>query len=253
MRVSKIVGSIFHTLAALFVLILAFMFTDGIIKAIIASNRVKSFIRECEYERQVGSDTLLYSVDKGYGKDFTIKVEGVVITLGNDGDYFTVPYNKAFDFSLVDGALTLLVGGHAGITGYLYGTPVLVEAMGGTFDEDYVDINSGNNCDIYKPEKRSVIGFRINGTEEEREQAFQYALTLKGKGYNYIMPITRKDKYYCADLVSRVFKKEAGIHYVLNDNPLYVSTQSLSSSNNSSIIFFKYIDSEGMIHVYYAK
>ncbi len=56
-----------------------------------------------------------------------------------------------------------------------------------------------------------IIGLRVkNTTQQERQQAVDFALAQEGKPYNFTFLFNRTKSFYCTDLVSRAYE-DAGI------------------------------------------
>ena len=251
MKNLKNIYSIFQTVLALLFCLFAYFLVSSTIKNIITTVQVKKFIASATFERDFGEATKIYYVDLGL-EEQSATFSSSDIVLGLEGDFFVMPETRIVDLNLVKGFIDYNFGGHAGMIVNRNGLPTLIEAMGGTLMENKVYANYGEYYDLYRPELRSVIGYRVNTSYENRQQAATFAIDQVGKEYNYFFAAHRKDKYYCTDIVSRSYWKEAGLDIRLSSN-IYDSTQDISISKNVYIVFFKYIDSSGVIHVYYAK
>ena len=267
----EIIYTVFLFLAAIFVFCLMYIIADATINGIKAVTRVKDFISQesidTEYENY-GYKVVFHKIqtDRDLGGD-TIADPNMFMDdpydmyLGEVGDYFVMPISTISKLGILKSAMCYMFGGHAGIIGKdELDNPILIEAMGGTEEEMYVYYHDSSfDVDLFLPEQRSVIGFRVNNISmEEREKAYQYSLEQVGKKYNYLFVINELNKifksncYYCSDLVSRSFSYENGLNYHIDSyNPIYVSTFDLAASSDSYITFFKYIDQDDVIHVYY--
>ena len=251
MKKLRIIYSIFQTFVAFLFMCLAYLFVTSTIKNIIASEEVKRFIDASEYERDFDNNTKLYTVDLDLEEE-SIEFISDDLILGIEGDYFVMPQSRVANLSLVRGFISYCFGGHSGLIARPLGIPSLIEAMGGTSEEAFVFLNQGWGYDLYRPEERSVLGFRVNASLDDRIKASEYATSLVGKDFNYFFIAHVKDKYYCTEVVTRSYSSEAGLDFDLSHN-FFDSNQDISISGQSQLIFFKYIDSSGVIHIYYAK
>ena len=269
MKDRRILYSIFQTLFAIFCFCACYIIADTVIQGMKANIALKRFIKQdaqiIEYQNyEYGIKTIIHKITTDIPLDSeTIIYDENRMILGNDGDFFIMPESAVSDMLIVNSTMTFCFGGHAGIVGYKDGiTPALIEAMGGSASELYVYernyIDSKGMVDLYMPEKRSIVGYRVKASKEERESAFSYALSKVDKRYNnffvfnFLNKLIGKDKYYCTDLVTRSYDKENNMNYSLDsNNPIYVSIYDLAANKDSYITFFKYIDSDGIIHVYY--
>lgn len=219
------------------------------IENICIQNRVKAFMAQGEYEETI-DNTIIYAVKSDFPVEETIKISETSIDLGMAGDMFIMPQSRIDVALFSDNFITYLFGGHAGVNALDdYGNPILIEAMGGGAEEAYV-LDTGYP-DLYS-EDRSVIGLRVKASYLEREKAWKYAKTLVGKPYNYAFLFNTANSYYCTDLCSRIYGREASLPYQLDWNGFATSTQDLFLSKDTYISYFKYV-SNGKTYIYYLK
>lgn len=264
----NILYSIFLTLFAIFSFCICYIIADSTINGIRANLKVKEFIKQdattIEYKNtEYGWNTVIHKIktDKEIDLD-TIKYDEEKMILGNTGDFFIMPESAVSKMLILNSAMTFLFGGHAGMVGYNDNVPALYEAMGGSRTELYVYerdyINSKAMVDLYLPEKRSIVGYRVSASIEERQSAYDFVKGQVGKRYNFLFIFNLINKnislnrFYCTDLVTRSYDKENNMNYNLDsNNPIYVSIYDLAANRDSYITFFKYIDSNNVIHIYY--
>lgn len=222
------------------------------IENIIIQEDVRDFIESAEYEKTEG----LYH----YYAVYTDEIVEETITydhlgnpnLGATGDIFYAAKSYMDVAPFTAEFLGFYFGGHAGIIGYDESRKVnqLVEALGGSPDENYVDLT--RTSDILKVDDRNYVGLRVKAPIQDRQKAWDYALTRVGKPYNYLFIINTKERYYCTDLVARCYGKEAGMNYKIEWNGFATSTQDIHLSNDTYISFVK-IKIGKEYHIYYLK
>ncbi len=222
------------------------------IENIIVQEKARAFIESAEYERSDGKYHY-YAVytDEIIEDTITYDYSGNP-NLGATGDFFFTGKSNMDMLPFTAEFISFYFGGHAGLIGYDKFRRVnsLVEALGGSADENYVDLTK--TSDILKVDKRNFIGMRVKASVEDRQTAWDYALTRVGLPYNYLFIIDTKEKYYCTDLVARCYGKEAGLDYNLEWNGFATSTQDLFLSKQTYISFVK-IKIEDQYHIYYLK
>ena len=166
-------------------------------------------------------------------------------TLGGVGDLFVMPQSRMDFIPFSMEFITYLFGGHAGVVAP---NNKLIEAMGGSSDDMYVNENS---TDLFY-EERTVVGLRVKTSLENRYKAVESAKTLVGKAYNYLFVLNTKDHYYCTDICHRIFSKEFGQDLSLDTNGFHVSSQDLIKSKDVFITYVKIVSGDET-HVYYLK
>ena len=234
---------------SLFLVVVSFIFIISSVSNIFMTKKVKDFIASATFEEQVGDIRYYYiecddidvdSIDKEnpyYGFSS-------YPALGNPGNIFILPQSRMEYFPLFSPFISYVFGGHAGL---VVDNDKLVEAMGGTLEEGYVYLNIS---DLYH-EERSVIGLKVDGTDEEIRQAIENAYDKVGDEYNYLFLFGRENKYYCIDICARVYS-EGELDVDLDKTDWFTTVQELFVSMYTDISFFKY-EHNGITYVYYLK
>lgn len=235
---------------SLVLLIISIMFTIASIHNISMTEEIKKFIDSANFDFE-SNGTYYYSVECDNLDEDTIeliKINETLYgspTLGAPGDIFVMPQSRMEYFPFVSEFISYLFGGHAGV---VVENNKLVEAMGGSSEQNYVYLMP---TDLYT-EERTVVGLRVNASIEERRQAAVNAKSLVGKYYNYLFVLNTKDAYYCTDVCSRSYGKEFGMNFTIDTNGFHVSVQDLFRSKDTSITFVKY-KMDGKTYIYYLK
>lgn len=151
-----------------------------------------------------------------------------------------LPYSAEF--------ITFYFGGHAGI---VYDKDSIFETTGMEINpEDNVIIEYSNNI-FFRPERVSTIGLRVKAPEEDAAQAVEYVKSKLGVKYNYTFIFNKKNSFYCTDLVSRAYGKEAGLNYELDKDGIATSCNDLIVSKDTFITYYMRYDGYDK-HLYYA-
>lgn len=232
---------------SLVILIISIMFTVASIHNINMTEDIKQFIESATFEFETNGTYYYKVTDTSLDEDTLMydEVSGKV-TFGKTGDFFLMPQSRMDYVPMFAEFVSYLFGGHAGVI--INNGAKTVEAMGGSADQSYVyewysDLHT---------EDRTTIGMRVVGsTKEERAQAAENAKTLVGKPYNYLFVLDTYGKYYCTDICHRIYSKEFGMNYLIDDNGFHVSLQDLFRSNQTQITFVKYMIGD-KTYIYYA-
>lgn len=241
-----ILKSIFIVVLFLFTIV----FTSAGILNKKVTNELNEFIEKAEFEYQV--DNIKYyavytdkHIDDTIIRNYNDDNDELAPTLGNVGDIFIMPQSRIDYVPLLKDFITYLAGGHAGM---IVDNNMLVESMGGTQKESYVFMAP---TDLFH-EERNVIGLRVKAPKEDRIIASEYAKTLVGKRYSYFYLWDTKNKYYCTNICSRSYGKEAKLNYELDSNGFICKTQDLILSKQTYITFVKIVKGD-IIEIYYLK
>ena len=231
-------------------LIISIMFIYASFHNIKMCEDVKSFINKAEFEFK-SENTYYYSVTDYSLEEETIKIKEYNAdvyypVLGKTGDLFLMPQSRMEYIPLFSSFVSTLFGGHAGVI--IDDGDRLIEAMGGSKEQSYV---FNFSTDLYT-EERTVIGMRVKASQEERHEAANNAISLVGKSYNHWFIFNTKDAYYCTDICARVYGKEYGMDYKLENNGFHTSVQDLFHSEDTYITFVKY-KKGNETHIYYLK
>lgn len=232
---------------SLIILIVSIMFMVASIHNIQMTEDMKEFIDSTTFDCEING-TYYYKVEDTTLDEQTISLDKTSgrLKLGKTGDFFLMPRSAMDYVPFFAEFVSYLFGGHAGMI--VDNGDNTIEAMGGSLDQSFV-YRWGTDLHM---EERTLIGMRVVGaSKEERAQAAENAKTLVGKPYNYLFVLDTYDKYYCTDICHRVYSKEFGMNYMIDDNGFHVSCQDLFRSNQTKITFIK-INNAGKTYVYYA-
>ena len=232
-----------------FLIVFSILTTIASVSNIFMTKKVKDFINEATFEEQVGNIRYYYIECDDIEEDSIIKENpyygwGDYPALGNPGDIFVMPQSRMEYFPLFAPFISYMFGGHAGL---VVENDKLIEAMGGTAEEGYVFLNVSDLFD----EERTVIGLRVDVTEEQRAQAILNAYEKVGDEYNYLFIFNTKDKYYCIDICSRVYQEE-NVDCKIDKTSFFTTIQELFHSSKTEISFVKYYH-DGITYIYYLK
>ncbi len=222
---------------------------DAVTENIIVDNMIKEFINNSV---EVGSHNRFTFYEVNIEEKLTTPSVSFLDNgnphVATKGDIFVLreslvdvlPYSVEF--------ITFYFGGHAGI---IYDEDYILETTGmEPIPENNAVIKYSNNV-LFRPERVDTVGLRVKGTDEEIEIASEYAYSTIGTMYNYSFVFNRKNSYYCTDLVSRSFGKEAGLDFDLDKDGIAVSTNDLILSDDTFITFYMRYDGYDK-HLYYA-
>ncbi len=222
---------------------------DVVIENIIVDNQIREFISKGKFVQQSGS-FYLYEVDI----DEELEVDSIEFTeknypeSTNPGDLFiykesqidVIPYSAAF--------ISYFFGGHAGM---ILNENITIEVNGAMGHADLNIVDTCPNNVFYGSIRRDVIGLRVRASQDDIDTAVDFAYDAIGTPYNYSFILNRKNSYYCTDLLSRAFGKEAGLSYNLDADGVAVSCNDLVISEDTYMIYYMYYNGSEK-HLYYA-
>ena len=210
--------------------------TSAITKTIYADVLIENFKNKAIYNAEESTEmTKLYAIPS----DETLPVKqqiGVEQYPGNAGDIL-ITLTSELEIPFVHEFISLFAGGHAAL--------VLGESSGLNDDLNLADTCSKAYWTRYK---YPIIGLRVKMTEEERHRVIARGLALAGDPYNYSFLFNTKNKSYCSDLVAKAF---ASIGVNLNKDGFTTSVYDLLISGETYITYYRFIDAEGIQHIYY--
>ncbi len=223
---------------------------DAVIENIKVDSQISDFISNAVFKEEV-NNIRYYEVDIPQVNELsspTIQVINNIPKSTTKGDIFVsresvlevLPFSAQF--------ISFYFGGHAGIVLDQY---TVIETTGMESNPDNNVVIKGFNSIITNNLKRSVIGLRVNASDEEINKAIGYLDESIGKKYNYSFIFNRKNTYYCTDLVARAFSKEAGLDFDLDKDGIAVSCNDLVISDDTFITYYSYYEGD-ILHLYYA-
>ena len=105
--------------------------------------------------------------------------------------------------------------------------------------------------------RKKLITLRVNSKEADRLEAVKKFEELQRKQviYNYMFFLDTKEKYYCTDIMSRIYadiKDDNGkSKFSLNDDGFITSVNDLILSKSTMISNYFEVDKDGVEHIYY--
>lgn len=164
------------------------------------------------------------------------------------GDIFIYRESMLDVLPLATEFITYYFGGHAGI---VYYDNKVIETTGA---EPIFELNKvlmiENNV-FFRPEQVDSVGLRVKATSEQVDDALKYVYSAIDSPYNYSFVFNRKNSYYCTDLISRSYGKEAGLNFKLDEDGIATSCNDLILSDDTFITY--YLINKGYEkHLYYA-
>ncbi len=225
--------------------------TSAITKTIYADVLIENFKNKAIYNAEESTEmTKLYAIPS----DETLPVKhqiGVEQYPGNAGDIL-ITLTSELEIPFVHEFISLFAGGHAALVLGEYEDALdhvnelyTVESSGLNDDLNLADTCSKAYWTRYK---YPIIGLRVKMTEEERHRVIARGLALAGDPYNYSFLFNTKNKSYCSDLVAKAF---ASIGVNLNKDGFTTSVYDLLISGETYITYYRFIDAEGIQHIYY--
>lgn len=243
-KILKVLLIVFLT----FISFLAILTIDAIGENVLVDLQIKSFIEKGEYSHQVG-DFFFYEVpieEELRTPSITYRNNGYPETT-TEGDIFIYRESEIDLVQFSGEFISFFFGGHAGI---IDGDSV-IEAFGVSTNPEYNIVDYDINDIFYDYSERDVLGLRVRASDEDVEKAMTFSRESVGKYYNMSFVFNRKDSFYCTDLISRAYSKEAGLSYNLDKDGIATSCNDLVLSNDTFITYYMYyLNNER--HLYYA-
>ncbi len=168
--------------------------------------------------------------------------------LATPGDIFVLRESSLTSIPLAAEFITYYFGGHSGI---VYDEDFLIETTGMELNPELNKVIKNKNDVFFRPERVSSVGLRVKATEEEIESAVNFAESTIGLPYNYSFVFNRKNSFYCTDLVSRSYGKEAGLNFNLDKDGIATSCNDLIISKDTFITYYLVYEGYNK-HLYYA-
>ena len=207
----------------IFVFFILFSFgLDSAIEHIIFYNKVADFKDKAVYQEDISSYyTKYYKIESSDGKPGYTKV-GDRFLPGSLGDIITSPdssfFNGLFFGDMIGDFAGYFVGGHASIVLDKYED---YELLVSEYDTVESTITTGNSPayitdrDYWNTNESfdKVVGFRAPLTDTELDDLLSVAVGQEGDFYNKSFTFNTKNKSYCSDLITKVYKK-----YGINTN-----------------------------------
>lgn len=230
-----------------FICFLAILTVDAIFENVIVDSQVKAFVENGVFKQELGS-FYLYEVEiEEELRSPSVTFDGNTVNNETSGDIFIYKESKMDVLPYSAEFISYFFGGHAGIVD----GGVIIEAMGANSKPEDNIVDYAMNNLFYDRHERDVIGLRVKGSDEEIEKAVEYANSVVGVKYNFTFVFNRKNSFYCTDLISRAFGKEANLDFNLDQDGIATSCNDLVLSNDTFITYFMYYK-DGIKHLYYA-
>lgn len=245
-------------------LVFAFIFlSQSVFENKKIQNNISDFIERGVYQESLSNDDIKYykvprETNKNYYRDksafYEYDEDNVNYNYaGNYGDIFikldapnlNIFLNNKFLYDFI----TYTVGGHSAIISY---DNKQIETNWNSPTVNGVQLTNNDWINSYN----EIIGYRVkNASEDDYKSATNWALSKVDKKYNMNIFVNRNEKFYCSDLISRAWGYEnesiRDKKYSLNQDGLPTTVIDLGASNDVYMFFYKYEDSDGVIHIYY--
>lgn len=224
-------------------LVMAFVcLINSSVEYIFVERKIQEFVDRGEFYIEIGS-TKYYKVSKTYEyEDVSRNVFNPFDSkkyVGSTGDILSTTRNPLRSIPVVGLISRLAWAGHSALITEDDGSKIC-EVVGNEDDpeDNFVRIveNEWISKDSGSPH---IIGLRVKDlTDEDRKTVTSYANTqaLEKDKYNFLFPLTRSNKYYCTDLVSRSFNE---VDINLNNDGFMTSGNDMILSKKTYIIFFR--------------
>lgn len=195
---------------------------------------------------QSGATIRYYEVKKEHEHEDTSRHIFTSGRIGSTGDIVVTNRNPMRDIEILGPIAKLLWIGHSALVVTESGSEILEVVGNGSLDENVVQINNNNFGFIVMGE---VVGLRVkNTTEEQRNVTVDKGYELLGLEYNFNFVVEHPSRYYCSDLVSRLWKK-ANVN--INYDHWVTTGNDMIASPETYLIYYSYVDAQGIKHIYY--
>lgn len=229
---------------------------ESIVEQSIRLTKVHNFTKKGVYQEDISTEDIKYykvdlDIDKpGYTKS------GSTMLPGYPGDILVTPLTY-LDNDFLEQLMSFFVGGHAGICLGNYEDYEISSDFESSLETSGVR-HGIDSCQVFDKftwnldeAYDTVIGLRPKKmTEEKRDKVLSIAMSHYGDPYNYSFTFDLKNKSYCSDLISKVYK-EVGCN--LNKDGYWTTVHDLIASNEIMITYYHYFDKDGVMHVYYGE
>lgn len=218
---------------------------NGIIENKILRNQVDEFISRGELV-QSSANIRYYEVKKAHDYEDITRHIFTSGRIGSTGDMVITNRNPMRDIEILEPIAKLLWIGHSALIVTPFGEKILEVVGNDSLDENIVQINNNNFGFVTGGE---VVGLRVKDTTpEQRDLVVTEGEKLLGLEYNFLFVVSHPSRYYCSDLISRLWS-QAGVninydHWVTTGNDMIVSPETY-------LIYYSYVDSSGVKHIYY--
>lgn len=225
--------------------------TSAITKTVYADILIEQFKSKGVFNTQDSTDMIkLYAIPSNETRPVKQNV-GVEQYPGNAGDIL-ITLNSELQIPFIHEFVSFFAGGHAALVLGDYEDAEDIVNSTNTVESSGLndDLNLADTCSksYWVKYKYPVIGLRVRMTEEERHRVIARGLALVGDPYNYSFLFNTKNTSYCSDLVAKAF---ASIGVNLNKDGFTTSIYDLLLSGETYITYYRFIDLEGVQHVYY--
>ena len=246
----------FRVVRSILILAILSFAIESIVEQSVRLTKVHNFTKKGVYQESISTEDIkYYKVDLNLDKP-GYTMAGKVMLPGYAGDILVTPLTY-LDNDILERLMSFFVGGHAGIClgnyeDYLIDADyeTAIETSGIRNGNDYCQVfdrNTWNMMEAYD----TVLALRPKKmNDEKRDKILSLALSHFGDPYNYNFTFDTLNKYYCSDLVQKVYK-EIGCN--LNKDGYWTTVHDLMASSDVFITYYHYFDKDGVMHVYYGE
>lgn len=232
-----------------FLAFVSLLCVDVVIENIAVDNQIRNFVENGVFKYSVGN-FYIYEVEieeELNHKSVTFDESGFPDST-NPGDIFIQKESKIDVVDYSAAFISYFFGGHAGM---IIDQNLTIEVNGAMSNPALNIVDICYNDVFYSSDKRDVLGIRVKASDEEINKAVDFAYESLDSPYNFSFVFNRKNSFYCTDLLSRAYGKEAGLDFNLDKDGIATSCNDLVLSEDTYIIYYMYyIGSEK--HLYYA-
>lgn len=241
-------------LICFFITIFLGMFINSSVENVMIKSEINSFIKKGIYQEELSTKyEKYYKVSR---ETWMPDIESFTVInnkkyYGSSGDIILGLESAIEDVPIISPFITYNFGGHSSSVCYDYNengvyTDSTYHIEASTVYDEGVVVTKGDfwNDMSYRDE---VIGVRVNTSEQNKKEAFNYMISKLGLDYNMSFIFNTKNSFYCTDLISRAYHS-VGID--LNYDGFYTSVQDIICSRKTYIFFYKIVK-ENISYYYY--
>ena len=237
-----------------FIIFMLLSFTTVVIIEHISKDvLVQNFISKGEFQEELSTDKIKYYKIPYNGRK-TISYDPLTHDCypGEKGDILVSPEQTTIA-PLLNEVISFYAGGHAGYCLGEYGDYQVIS-------NNYMTLETTETQTIHKTSLyskndwttpiyfNSVIGLRVDMTDEEIDEVTSAIMSYYDDPYNKTFFFNTTNAKYCSDLISEGFKY---VNKNLNRDSSTTSIYDLIVSADTYIFYYHYFDSKGVKYVYY--
>lgn len=166
--------------------------------------------------------------------------------IGTTGDILITNRNPLPEFDLIRPIIKYFWLGHSALVIDEEGKYILEIVGNDTLESNEVQDSRNDFGSIRTGE---VLGLRVRHiTTEQKDELMSAKNRYYGKKYNFLFIIKLAHRFYCIDLVSRIFED---INININYDFWVTTGSDIISSSKTYIFYYSYVDKNGIMHKYF--